>query len=205
MNIHHHCIAEARLIESPNHDERPDPDDISLIVIHCISLPPRQFGGDYIAQLFCNRLNPDDDPYFAGIYQLKVSAHLLIRRNGHLIQFVPFDRRAWHAGLSNYAGRERCNDFSIGIEMEGTESISYTDAQYRRLAEVIRLLLQHYPKLDPERITGHSDIAPGRKTDPGPSFDWARLKAAVTRPVEDVPASASASLYRGIALNRSDS
>ncbi|WP_305909703.1 1,6-anhydro-N-acetylmuramyl-L-alanine amidase AmpD [Methylomarinum sp. Ch1-1] len=175
MNIHNHCISTAQQIASPNFDQRPDPEDISLLVIHCISLPPQQFGGDYIAQLFCNRLDPEDDPYFKQIYRLKVSAHLLIRRDGEMIQFVPFDRRAWHAGQSCFAGRDRCNDFSIGIELEGCESTPYSDEQYQQLAAVTRLLLENYPGLNKQAIAGHSDIAPGRKTDPGPSFDWDRL------------------------------
>lgn len=176
MKIRHHWLSCAQHIPSPNCDLRPDPDDISLLVIHCISLPPQQFGGDYINQLFCNCLNPDDDPYFAEIYQLKVSAHLLIKRDGSLIQFVPFNKRAWHAGESCFEGRERCNDYSIGIELEGAENIPYSDEQYNQLAALIRLLLQSYPNLVKERITGHSDIAPGRKTDPGATFDWLRLQ-----------------------------
>ncbi len=175
MNIDQHYIDIARQIQSPNADERPDSDDISLVVIHCISLPPQQFGNHYIEQLFCNQLNPNDHPYFKKIYQLKVSAHLLVKRDGELVQFVPFHKRAWHAGLSCYQGRERCNDFSIGIELEGDESNPYTDWQYQQLAQTVGLLLQKYPRLNKQRITGHSDIAPNRKTDPGSSFDWERL------------------------------
>ncbi len=176
MTIHQHWLTSAVKVPSPNYDERPDPSDISLIVIHCISLPAGQFGTPYIDQLFCNTLNPDDDPYFKEIYQLTVSAHLLIKRDGSCTQYVPFDKRAWHAGKSNYQGRERCNDFSIGIELEGTETIAYTGAQYDQLKKVIDSLLTHYPKLSKQHITGHSDIAPDRKTDPGPSFDWHRIK-----------------------------
>jgi len=176
MTINQHWLTHATRVISPNYDERPDPLDISLIVIHCISLPQSQFGTPYIDQLFCNTLNPDDDPYFKEIYQLTVSAHLLIKRDGNCIQYVPFDKRAWHAGKSTYQGRERCNDFSIGIELEGTETIAYTDAQYDQLKKVIDSLLTHYPKLSKQHITGHSDIAPDRKTDPGPSFDWHRIK-----------------------------
>ena len=138
-------------------------------------MPPNQFGGDYITDLFCNRLNPNEHEYFAGIYQLQVSAHLLIKRTGEIIQYVPFNKRAWHAGVSNYQGRERCNDFSIGIELEGTETIPYTDTQYKVLNEVLQTLLATYPRLSKQHITGHSDIAPSRKTDPGASFDWNRL------------------------------
>jgi len=177
MTINQHWLTNNTVkVPSPNYDERPDSLDISLIVIHCISLPKGQFGTPYIDQLFCNTLNPDDDPYFKKIYQLTVSAHLLIKRDGNCIQYVPFDKRAWHAGKSTYQGRERCNDFSIGIELEGTETIAYTDAQYDQLKKVIDSLLTHYPKLSKQHITGHSDIAPDRKTDPGPSFDWCRIK-----------------------------
>jgi AmpD protein len=175
MDIQNHCLTGITHIASPNFNTRPDKNDISLIVIHCISLPPGQFGGNYIEQLFCNRLNPADHPYFKDIYQLQVSAHLLIRRDGEIVQYVPFNQRAWHAGVSNYQGRESCNDFSIGIELEGAETIPYTTVQYQRLAQVIKLLLQHYPTLSKERITGHSDIAPQRKTDPGDSFQWSEL------------------------------
>ncbi|CAG7856554.1 N-acetyl-anhydromuramoyl-L-alanine amidase [biofilm metagenome] len=175
MQINQHWLRAARRVVSPNFDDRPDPDDISLIVIHCISLPPNEFGGECIDQLFCNRLNPDDHPYFATIYQMKVSSHLLIKRNGDIVQYVPFDKRAWHAGQSCYQGRERCNDFSIGIELEGTEAISYTEAQYTQLANAVASLLKVYPGLSVDKITGHSNIAPGRKTDPGNSFDWLKF------------------------------
>lgn len=146
-----------------------------MLVIHCISLPPGEFGNHYIDQLFCNQLDPDEHPYFRGVHQLRVSAHLLIKRDGSCVQYVPFNKRAWHAGKSAYEDREQCNDFSIGIELEGTELVDYTDQQYVRLAEVIHVLLVAYPKLSRQCITGHSDIAPGRKTDPGASFDWQRL------------------------------
>ncbi len=175
MKINQHWLTEISQTSSQNCDERPDPLDISLLVIHCISLPPGEFGKDYIDRLFCNQLDPDEHPYFKEIYQLKVSAHLLIKRDGSCVQYVPFDQRAWHAGKSSYEGRERCNDFSIGIELEGTEYIDYTDQQYVQLAAVIRALLEAYPKLSTQHIVGHSDIAPGRKTDPGASFDWQRF------------------------------
>lgn len=175
MKINQHRLTEIPQTPSQNFDERPDPTDISLLVIHCISLPPGEFGNDYINQLFFNQLDPDKHPYFKEIYQLKVSTHLLIKRDGSCVQYVPFDKRAWHAGKSVYQGRERCNDFSIGIELEGTELINYTDWQYVQLAAVIRTLLEAYPKLSEQRIVGHSDIAPGRKADPGASFDWQRL------------------------------
>lgn len=175
MKIDRHRLTDINQIPSPNFDERPDPTDISLLVIHCISLPPGEFDSPYIDQLFCNQLDPDEHPYFKDIYQLTVSTHLLIKRDGSCVQYVPFDKRAWHAGKSAYEDRERCNDFSIGIELEGTEWVDYTDRQYMQLAAVIRILLEAYPKLSARRITGHSDIAPGRKTDPGASFDWQRL------------------------------
>ena len=175
MYIDRHWLREAEQIASPNFDDRPDPDDISLLVIHCISLPPGEFGNSCIADLFCNRLEPDRHPYFKDIYQLKVSSHLVIKRTGVIEQYVAFDKRAWHAGLSNYKGRERCNDFSIGIELEGTEDTPYTARQYQRLGAIVQALFVAYPGLSKEQITGHSTIAPGRKTDPGESFDWKKF------------------------------
>ena len=163
----------ARQIPSPNHDERPPQTAVTLLVIHGISLPPGRFGGDAIERLFTNTLDCNAHPSFDVLRGLKVSAHFLIRRSGSLLQFVPGDRRAWHAGVSSWAGRPRCNDFSIGVELEGTDDIPYTAAQYVRLARLTRLLRQRYPITD---IAGHSDIAPGRKTDPGPSFDWKRFR-----------------------------
>lgn len=182
MHIFDHRLDMARQSPSPNFDARPDPNDISLLVIHCISLPPEAFGGDYIEQLFCNQLEADAHPYFQTIHQLKVSAHLLIRREGEVVQFVAFDQRAWHAGVSCFEGRERCNDFSIGIELEGSINQAYTDTQYRQVIDITTLLLKHYPRLSARRITGHSDIAPGRKQDPGPRFDWARYLTALDSP-----------------------
>ena len=175
MNIDQHWLTEITRSATPNFDDRPDPEDISLLVIHCISLPPGKFGNQYIDQLFRNQLDPNEHPYFKDVYQLTVSAHVLIKRDGHCVQYVPFDKRAWHAGKSAYGSRERCNDFSIGIELEGAESVDYTDQQYMQLAAVIRDLLVAYPKLSTQRMVGHSEIAPGRKTDPGASFDWQRL------------------------------
>ena len=142
MLIEQHWLTGVVKYPSPNCDNRPDPSDIDLVVIHCISLPPGEFGGPYIDQLFCNKLDPTEHPYFRQIHQLTVSAHLLIKRSGDIVQYVPFDRRAWHAGKSVYAGREECNDFSIGIELEGTERSAYTDDQYRQLAAVINVLLK---------------------------------------------------------------
>jgi len=175
LRIDRHGLCGVRQLPSPNHDERPDPEDITLIVLHCISLPPGQFGGDAIDRLFLNQLDPHADPSFAALQNLRVSAHLLIRRDGTITQYVPFDRRAWHAGVSCFLGRERCNDFSIGIELEGMPETPYTSKQYHELARVLRVLFANYPRLSPERMVGHSDIAPGRKIDPGASFDWAGL------------------------------
>ncbi|MCU0834020.1 MAG: 1,6-anhydro-N-acetylmuramyl-L-alanine amidase AmpD [Chromatiaceae bacterium] len=172
-------MREARWVPSPNHDPRPPATEVDLLVIHGISLPPGELGGPWIEQLFQNRLDWEAHPYFATIRGLRVSAHLLIRRDGELIQLVDFAERAWHAGVSSFAGRGACNDYSIGIELEGADTIPYTDAQYRVLAETVRELMRRFPAIGPERIVGHSDIAPGRKTDPGPAFDWARLRGAI--------------------------
>lgn len=169
-------LDSARKVPSPNHNERPA-DEVSLLVIHNISLPPCQFGGPYIEQLFTNCLDPDAHPFFAGIVSLRVAAHLLIRRDGELVQFVGFDQRAWHAGVSSFSGREGCNDFSIGIEMEGSDFEPFTAVQYQQLAAVTEAIQYTYPQISAERITGHSDIAPGRKTDPGPHFDWEHYRA----------------------------
>jgi AmpD protein len=163
----------ARYIASPNCDPRPAATPISLVVIHGISLPPGQFGGDAIKRLFTNRLNPHSHPYYAGVAERRLSAHFLIRRNGSLVQFVPCGLRAWHAGVSVWNGREGCNDYSLGIEIEGTDDRPYTGAQYKTLGRLVDAICRHYPI---EAIVGHSDIAPGRKTDPGRSFDWRRLK-----------------------------
>lgn len=168
----------ARFIESPNQDERPAGNTsavsgITLAVIHNISLPPQQYGGDGVIALFTNQLDPEAHPYYAEIYQLKVSSHFFIRRDGSLIQFVPCNQRAWHAGVSAWKGRERCNDFSVGIELEGSDVDAFEAAQYITLSNLLSALKQAYPISD---VVGHSDIAPGRKTDPGPYFDWAQIK-----------------------------
>ena len=165
---------------SPHYDERENGEPISLLVIHNISLPPGKFGGNYISDLFLGRLDPSADPFFEEIYQLRVSAHCLIRRDGHVIQYVPFDKRAWHAGVSCYNGREKCNDYSIGIELEGTDDIPYTGEQYEKLSEITALIQKHYPEVS-NNIVGHCDIAPGRKTDPGKSFDWERFRLAINK------------------------
>ena len=163
-----------RRIPSPNCDERPAGEAVSLVVIHAISLPPGEFGGPEIIALFTNCLDPGAHPYFREIQGLKVSSHFLVRRDGELIQFVPCSRRAWHAGVSNWMGRERCNDFSIGIELEGSDQRGFEDAQYQALNRLLEELRRRYPI---EALAGHSDIAPGRKTDPGPRFEWHRLGA----------------------------
>lgn len=157
---------------SPNCNERPDKGDISLLVIHSISLPPGEYGNCYIDDFFCNNLQVTEHPYFQEISRLQVSAHILINRQGDLTQYVSFLDRAWHAGQSSFQGRENCNDFSIGIELEGLEGCYFEEAQYRALAELSVLLMQHYPLITHNRITGHSDIAPDRKADPGEGFDW---------------------------------
>ncbi len=168
-------LPDVRLCLSPNQGERPVNSEVSLLVIHNISLPPGQFGGGYIEQLFTNSLNQYEHSYFSEIIDLQVSAHLLIDRQGEIVQFVPFTHRAWHAGQSSFSGCENCNDYSIGIELEGTDVEPYTDLQYESLALICRKLLSLYPALSAERIVGHSEIAPGRKTDPGPAFDWKRF------------------------------
>ena len=171
----------ARFVPSPNFDERPAGQPMDLLVVHNISLPPNEFDGPYIEQLFTNCLNPDAHPYFQDICHLRVAAHLLIRRSGEIIQFVPFHKRAWHAGESCFGERTGCNDFSIGIELEGGDDISFEDAQYEKLIEISQQLLRTYPDITLEHIVGHSDIAPGRKTDPGPAFDWNRYRAGLTK------------------------
>ncbi|WP_205881929.1 1,6-anhydro-N-acetylmuramyl-L-alanine amidase AmpD [Leeia aquatica] len=158
---------------SPNCNDRPDGELPSLIVLHNISLPPNQYGGPGILQLFSNQLNPDEHPYYATIHTLRVSAHFLIRRDGQLLQFVPVLKRAWHAGASLWRGREQCNDFSVGIELEGCDTEAFTSQQYQQLNNLLAALQQQWPSL--QAVTGHSDIAPGRKTDPGPCFDWQQL------------------------------
>ena len=168
-------LSNARQCPSPNQDSRPPDCKPELIVIHGISLPPGEYGGDAIEQLFTNCLDWNSHPYFAEIRGLEVSSHLLIRRDGAIVQFVPFSERAWHAGSSCFRGRETCNDFSIGIELEGEDDTPYDDRQYEALSATVRALLHAYSTLSARRIAAHSDIAPGRKTDPGPAFDWLRL------------------------------
>jgi AmpD protein len=170
-------IAAARYVPSPNQDDRPPGARVRLLVVHGISLPPGKFGGDAVERLFTNRLDPGEHPCFAEVAGLRVSAHFLVRRAGELVQFVPAGRRAWHAGASCWRGAERCNDFSIGVELEGCDWKRYTAKQYRALNRLTASLRESFPL---EAVAGHADIAPGRKTDPGPAFDWSRFTAAAT-------------------------
>jgi AmpD protein len=175
VNAESGLIESARQCSSPNQDDRPDGALPELIVVHGISLPPGEFAGLEIEQLFTNSLDWDAHPYFGEIRGIKVSTHLLIRRDGELVQFVPFNRRAWHAGESHFRGRTGCNDFSIGIELEGEDETPYDDRQYDVLIKVVRALLREYSRVSAREIAAHCDISPGRKTDPGPAFDWLRL------------------------------
>jgi N-acetyl-anhydromuramoyl-L-alanine amidase len=170
-------VAGARQCPSPNCDERPPGMPVDLVVVHGISLPPGEFGGPWIEALFTNSLPADGHPYFAEVAGLRVSAHLLVRRDGEVVQFVPLGRRAWHAGASQWQGRPACNDYSIGIELEGTDTLPYEPIQYLRLAELLAAISVAYPGVSEQRIVGHSDVAPGRKTDPGLAFDWPGLRA----------------------------
>jgi AmpD protein len=176
------CIDDAgwlqfvEVFRSPNYDSRPDNAPIKLVVVHGISLPPGEYGGGHIQQFFCNNLDTGLHPYFEEICGMTVSAHCLVERDGNILQFVSFEDRAWHAGESQWCGETACNNFSVGIELEGCDDEAYTGAQYLSLAVLVRALRSHYPQIADDAITGHSDIAPGRKTDPGPAFDWDRLK-----------------------------
>lgn len=174
-------LQQARKVPSPNCGPRPGACDPELLVIHNISLPPRCYGGDCIERFFTNRLDWDEHPYFEEIRGVEVSAHVLIQRTGEVLQFVSFGERAWHAGASCFEGRSNCNDFSIGIELEGSDDEPYTDAQYAVLPAVTDALLAHYPTMAARKIVGHSDIAPGRKTDPGPAFDWQRYRRQLSQ------------------------
>ncbi|MFD2164954.1 1,6-anhydro-N-acetylmuramyl-L-alanine amidase AmpD [Thalassotalea euphylliae] len=168
-------LVDAEIHKSPHFTERDKEHDVSLLVVHNISLPPGQFGGPYITDLFLGNLDKAVDPFFEEIYQLEVSAHCLIRRDGKVIQYVSFDNKAWHAGVSNFNGRERCNDFSIGIELEGTDTTPYTEEQYNSLVCLVKKLQESYPLITHNTMVGHCDIAPGRKTDPGEAFDWPKF------------------------------
>ncbi len=174
-----HWLTGARRLVSPNCDDRPDPEDISLIILHGISLPPGEYGGGLVERLFTNQLQVDPAGSMADLAGLRVSSHLLIDRAGLCTQFVPFHKRAWHAGRSAWRGRPSCNNYAIGIELEGTDAEPYAQAQYQRLTAVVKDLLARYSGLSPEAIVGHLEVAPGRKTDPGPHFDWPRLLLAV--------------------------
>ncbi len=182
MNTKKICqLASARQVHSPNFDERPTGQEINLLVIHAISLPPGDFGGQWVEQFFTNQLDPEAHPYFKAISSLKVSAHLYICRNGELLQFVDFDKRAWHAGVSMFQNISRCNDFSIGIELEGSDDKAFSSIQYQQLTKVTRELQDLYPAITVERIVGHCEIAPDRKTDPGPLFDWDRYRRSINK------------------------
>jgi AmpD protein len=170
--------SKKKIVDSPNCDDRPAGSEITLVVLHSISLPPGEYGGDSIERLFTNRLDPHAHPYFREIQGLQVSSHFLVRRDGEVVQFVPVERRAWHAGASSWRGRGRCNDFSIGIELEGAEDDAFTDPQYLSLTSLLRQLQTRYRIRD---VAAHSDVAPGRKTDPGARFDWARLLASLAK------------------------
>jgi AmpD protein len=173
-------LQQAKQVRSPNFGPRPTGCVPDLLVIHNISLPPGCYGGDCIERFFTNCLDWEEHPFFDEIRGVEVSAHMLIERSGKLVQFVSFSDRAWHAGPSCFEGRDNCNDYSIGIELEGTDEEPYTDEQYLALSAVTGLLLEHYAQLGVDRIVGHSDVAPGRKTDPGPAFDWSRYRNALT-------------------------
>ncbi|OOF60196.1 1,6-anhydro-N-acetylmuramyl-L-alanine amidase AmpD [Rodentibacter myodis] len=173
-NIESGWLQDCRQIPSPHFDKRPDPQDISLLVIHYISLPPEQFGGGYVDDFFQGKLDPHIHPYFESIYQVRVSAHCFIDRDGVITQYVNFNDRAWHAGVSSFQGREKCNDFSIGIELEGSNEQPFTEAQYQALQQLTQKIIKAYPKITQDRIVGHADIAPDRKIDPGQYFDWKR-------------------------------
>lgn len=179
MEIENHLIKNIKYIRSPNFNERSQNSSIKLIVIHAISLPPKEYGGDYVENFFLNKLKISDHEYFKEIKDLKVSSHLYIKRDGEIIQFVPFDKRAWHAGESSFNGEFDCNDFSIGIELEGSDCDNFTSHQYQVLIDVTKLLMNEYPDIKKNSIKGHSDIAPGRKTDPGDGFEWTRYLSKI--------------------------
>jgi AmpD protein len=181
FEINDGLISGAKQIASPNFDSRPPGVEAELIVVHGISLPPGEFGGPWIERLFMNTLPLNLHPYFAEVGAVRVSSHLLVARTGGLTQFVRFTDRAWHAGQSSYGGRSACNDFSIGIELEGFDTVAYEPAQYTTLAAVVAALCKTYPRLSPGHLVGHSDISPGRKTDPGPAFDWHHARRCIAK------------------------
>ena len=179
ITISNGLLSLARQVASPNFSERPDGCVIDTLIVHNISLPPGKFGTHYIDQLFCNTLDCSEHEYFAQLDGLKVSAHILIERDGVMVQYVPFHKKAWHAGESEFKGKKACNDFSIGIELEGTDTEPFTPKQYQSLILLTRVLMESYPDITIDRIAGHSDVAPGRKTDPGPCFDWRYYKSCL--------------------------
>ncbi|MAB25251.1 1,6-anhydro-N-acetylmuramyl-L-alanine amidase AmpD [Pseudomonas neustonica] len=180
MRLHKGWLDSARICRSEHFNDRPDGEAVSLLVVHNISLPPGDFGGGHVQRFFCGQLDSSLHPYFAEIAHLRVSAHFFIERDGAITQFVSCDERAWHAGASFFGGRDNCNDFSIGVELEGTDQTPYTDAQYAALGELTQALQLAYPAITPYRVTGHEFIAPGRKTDPGSAFDWRRFLLSLT-------------------------
>ena len=179
MDIENHIFKDLKFLKSPNFNERPDDMEISLVIIHSISLPPKCYGNNYVEDFFLNKLCIDDHSYFKEIQNLKVSSHLYIKRDGELIQFVPFDKRAWHAGKSTYKGVDDCNNFSIGIELEGSDDDCYSDEQYKMLTMAVQKIIDNYPLIDKHSIAGHSDVSPLRKNDPGKKFDWERFLNAL--------------------------
>lgn len=180
INVKTHLLEPVIFRPSSHYDDRPENEQINMIVIHNISLPPGEFGTEAVEQFFCGQLNANAHPFFSEIAELKVAAHLFIRRNGETFQFVPFDKRAWHAGESYFQGKKNCNDFSIGIELEGTDTLPYEIQQYQEIAKIIHLLIKMYPGITKDRIVGHEHIAPLRKTDPGPAFDWQYLQGLLS-------------------------
>ena len=189
-------LGGARYVHSPNQDARPPGATLDLIVVHGIGLPPGEFGGPWVERLFTNTLPGDFHPFFAEVAQLRVSSHLFIRRDGEVVQFVPFHARAWHAGPSSWRHRVACNDFSIGIELEGADDIAYADLQYVRVASAVAALCRAYRTLSPTALAGHSEVAPGRKTDPGPAFDWPRLRSGIVAALETTAAPAAGARSR---------
>jgi AmpD protein len=182
-------LSGVRQVLSPHYDARPAGTVAELLVVHGISLPPGEFGGPWIDRLFTGTLPPEAHPFFRELAAARLSAHALVRRDGAIVQYVPFGERAWHAGASQYRGRSTCNDFSVGVELEGTDDTPYTEAQYQRLAALAAALLAAYASLSAEHIVGHSDIAPGRKTDPGAAFDWPRFRALLSERLAAGPGS----------------
>jgi AmpD protein len=177
IDLSKHLLLGVKFSPSAHHNERPADTEVVMIVVHGISLPPGEFGGTAVEDFFCGKLDAERHPYYKEIAHLRVAAHLFIKRCGETIQFVPFNQRAWHAGESQFGGRSNCNDYSIGIELEGSDDVPYTAAQYQELSRVVHILRQAYPHISPANVVGHSDIAPGRKTDPGRHFDWAYFKS----------------------------